>query len=141
MALQKGKAMFVTRLQWDNWEGMHDMGGTLIHPTLKQIDKAIQGLNGQQNTMVILSSDSGAFLGIGGGNDGHYVVSVTCDPDTIYTVIRQAGSDESSVRLVTGKQEANYPAAESVDLETALQAARSFSIDGTLQPSLQWRRD
>jgi hypothetical protein len=118
---------------------MHDKGGSIAHPTAIQIEKAIRNMDGLHKTMVILAADNGAFLGVGGGNDGNYVVSVTLDNGMIYTVIQQGDYAESEVLLNTGGQAANYPAEECVDLETALHAAKAFSIDGSLQPSLQWR--
>ena len=133
--------MFVTRLQWDHWEGLHDNGGSIAHPTAFQIEKAIRNMDGLHKTMVILGADNGAFLGVGGGNNGRYVVSVTLDNGIIYTVIQQGDYAESEVSFNSGGQTANYPAEECVNLESALHAARAFSMDGSLQPTLQWRQD
>jgi hypothetical protein len=45
---------------------------------------------------------------------------------------------DAEIRLVVGRQAAEYPARQCVDLTTALRGAQIYYADGSLDPSVVW---
>lgn len=134
--------MHIDTLTFENWQGVQNLGGTVSEPNLRQVETAVCNLDGLRRTLIILESPDGSYLAVGGGNSGRYVISASiCDE--IYNLVSNMDdkgerSDIATCWIVTGGQGAEYPLRETVDLETALQAAREYATHGTLDSSLVW---
>jgi hypothetical protein len=127
--------MFVSAMSIDHGRGGHYETRTISNPSLEGIEEAIGKLDGDRTTLVMLATGSQAHMAIGGGKDA-YIVYVTFNNQTFYSLSIPAGDDQ--IKLVVGGQEGEYPASLCVSLEKALAAARTFATSGELDRSLSW---
>ena len=132
--------MFVHRIVEDNWSGVRNGEIEYECKNVEQVVAAIRSLNGRNKTSVYLRGNGPQSLTVSGGNDGRYVAFVTIGvDDEFYNLVDVRRSGEL-LDVVTGGQMGKYPARECVGLETALDAACQFAIDGRMSPSLTWQR-
>jgi hypothetical protein len=129
--------VFATSLYADNWGKTSDEGSEIPDPDEKIIRAALQHLNGETKTLVMLRNEDDANLVIGGGNDGKYVTYATFDNRSFKILAKRTESDEL-VSLNAGGQIGDYPSRWVVSLSDAMQAAFRFAQDGILDPSLTW---
>jgi len=133
--------MYVTKMFQDDWESGGDEGREIISPHVSEIEAFIRELDGERKTLVMLAADADAHMGIGGGENGRYVVYATYDNDEFFNLIDpDASASEDKVMLFIGGQEGDYSRKHCVSLDIALQAALTFAEDGSLNPSLMWER-
>ncbi len=132
--------MFVLNLSAENWVGNQDEGDLIESPTWSQIEQAICELDGKTKTLVTLGADDECYLSIGGGESGKYIVNVTLDNVSFHNLVDLSKPDTIE-KLVVGGQADNYPAKMCVTLETALLAAKTFTVSGELQISLSWEEE
>lgn len=132
--------MFVFELSLEKWVGNRNEGGLIENPDLSQIELAIRHLDGKSKTLVTLGADDEAYMSIGGGESGKYIVSVTFDNIDFHNLVDLSKSDTTE-KLVVGGQEGIYPAKMCVDLLPCLLAARTFSASGQLDTLLCWEED
>lgn len=118
-------------------EDLLDQGRTIKNPSLDQVEQAIRALNGGNRTIVTVAIGRDAHLAVGGGSDDRYVVYATFDNVTFHNLQGQR-TENGTVLLNVGGQEGEYPAKTIVEIEVALTAARSFSRNARLDPSLNW---
>jgi hypothetical protein len=74
-----------------------------------------------------------------GGKTGKYIAYVTFDNESFYSLVDLSKLDAPDEGLVVG-QEGIYPAKLCIDLNTALKAAKTFALLGTLQKSVIWNK-
>jgi immunity protein Imm1 of predicted polymorphic toxin system len=127
---------FVKSLYTDRWEGVRDDGETVNDPTLEQIQDAIDTLDGKTRSSVLLKSGE-AQMGISGGDDKRYVVFATFDNWQFSNLIDPTRPPGKTL-LTTGGLEAEYPNRQAVDRDRAVRAARTFALEGRLEPALDW---
>jgi hypothetical protein len=132
--------MFVSDLSLEKWVGNRNEGEFIENPNWNEIETAIRELDGESKTLVTLGADDEAYMSIGGGKDGKYIVTVTFDNFDFYVLVDLSKPDEIE-KLVVGGQEGNYPAKMCVDLLHCLLAARTFTELGKLDPLLTWEKD
>lgn len=132
--------MFINSLAVDCWESNRDMGqahkGEI---SWNEIEKAIKGLDGRSRTMVIIGHDFGgneACMTVSGGL-GLYIAYITYDNISFHRLIDPNKSEES-IDLTPGGEMGEFPAKFCIDLEKVLRAARMFSSEGKVDPSLDW---
>jgi hypothetical protein len=114
---------------------------TSDNPAWEDIVAAIDALDSDSHTLVMLAIDEDNWLGIGGGDaEGHYFVTIT-EAETTYFVAITPHAPDSSVWLVVGGQGVDYPAKQCVDKATALLAARTYWTDGSRDPEVVWEED
>jgi len=82
-----------------------------------------------------LGADDGCYMSIGGGKSGKYIVNINCDKVSFHNLVAPSKPDALE-KLVVGEQEGNYSGRICVNLETALLAAKTFTVSGQLQISL-----
>jgi hypothetical protein len=80
--------MFVSKLYTDNWTGNRNEENFIENPIWQQIKMAICNLDGNTKTLVSLEADNESYMIIGGGNAGKYIVTVTLDNETFYSLLR-----------------------------------------------------
>jgi hypothetical protein len=99
----------------------------------------LRSLDGAATSQLALDAGRGEVLIVGGGNEGRYVVTCLVNTDEhSYQLLGPDGSD-ASVAVVTGGQEALFPADAVVDLALASRAVESFARTGARDPDLRWR--
>jgi hypothetical protein len=132
--------MYISRVWTDKWDGNHQESDEIDYPTLEQVEAAIRHLDGQSRTSIGLETVGAAYMGVGGGHEGRYVVFATYDNATFYNLADPVSGSaaDAPIRLNVGGQAGDYPARLCVRLDTAILAARTFAADGTLEGSLSW---
>jgi len=101
------------------------------------IRAALESLDGQRRTLIILRNNDNANLVVGGGQSHEYVVYATFDNQSFQILARNLKS-KSMVTVNAGGQVGEYPARWVVGIGDATQAALRFAADGVLDPSLTW---
>ncbi len=128
---------YVTRLVADAWEGVHDRGNEIQEPSLADMERAIDRLDGRTHTMVILGTANEAHLAIGGGG-GQYLVYATYDNVTFWSLL-SSDAPEGFMPLNVGGQVGEYPAKQIVSRDRAMMAARTFFVSGKRESALEWK--
>lgn len=129
--------MFVRKLFTEDWAEPTHFQHMVEDPSLEDIEAALQTLDGERHTLVILQVTDEHHMAVGGGNNGMYTVYVTFDGDTFFNLINDTPSSDM-VRLVAGGQEADYPGRECVSLEDVMKAAKFFAQFDRLNPDMHW---
>jgi hypothetical protein len=129
--------MYVKSLQYDNWENARGTDERIDNPSLTDIELAIRAIDGKRRQGVILVGVGDAHLAVGGGLGGQFVVYATFDNERFFSLTSNDNRG-SSVRLLVGGQEGEYPSHMIVNLDHALAAAQAFARSGQLAPQLQW---
>jgi Immunity protein Imm1 len=132
--------MFISKFSVEDWVGNQNKGLLEASQDWKEIETAIKDLDGRRKTLVTLETDGETHMAVG-GKTGKYVVYVTFDNESFYNLVDLSKSDALDQPLVVGGQEGIYPAKLCVDLNTALKAAKTFALLGTLEKSVIWEQE
>ncbi len=119
-------------VSWDDAAGEHERDGGW-----DVIAELIRSLDGRDRTHVSLG-DPEAHLVCGGSATDGLVLYVGLDGEIHQLVSGTSGRPEETVELVAAGQPGEYAARFVVELEPALEAARTFVEDSALEPSLEW---
>ncbi len=131
--------MYVVEMFADSWEGIEQSGTILLHPSWEDIDVAIRKLNGEKYTIVRLQGQDEAYMAIGGGAHGRYIVYATFNNEEFFNLV----SDDKtigSVLLFIGGHEGDFPMETVVDVDLVFKAVTTFVEFGELESSLQWKK-
>lgn len=113
------------------------------HPSLEQILNAISSLDGKVSTYVMLfpndEDPSEAYLAIGGGNDGRFLVNHWDGVNEVEqrVIDPSVTSDEWVDVMMVQLTERKAP--EIVDLATALKVATAYDATGRLTSAVTWK--
>ncbi|MUH01259.1 hypothetical protein F7734_56925 [Scytonema sp. UIC 10036] len=132
--------MFVLNMSVEKWVGNKNEGELIENPNWSKIEAAIRELNGKSKTLVTLGADDEMYMSIGGGESEKYIVTVTFDNLSFYSLV-DSSKPNITEKLVVGGQEGIYPAKMCVDLLRCLLAARTFTELGNLDLLLCWEED
>lgn len=124
----------------EDWVGNQNKGLLQESQNWEDIETAIKDLDGRRKTLVTLETDGETHMAIG-GQTGKYVVYVTFDNENFYNLVDLSKSNAPDEFLVVGGQEGIYPAKLCVDLNTVLQAAKTFALLGKLEKSVIWEQE
>ena len=103
---------------------------------LDDLDHALQRLDGNTHTLVILEGEGEAHLAVGGGG-GRYVVYATFDNVAFWNLV-DPGATTGSLIVNAGGQEGDYAVRQVVDLTHARAAAHGFFSRRELDPDQMW---
>lgn len=129
------------RLVVTRMDGPEDRDPTeLEQPAWRDIEEAIRRLDGSTCSLVILGigEPPTPHMGIGGGENGQYIVYATPDNIVFHTLINP-NATSGKVMLVAGGQRGAYEKQICVGLPEALRAARTYAESGELDSSLTWK--
>ena len=108
------------------------------NPTWEQIEIAIRRLDGDRCTLLILGiGDPVPHMGIGGGEDGRYIVYATPDNLSFHTLINP-NAPPGKCMLKAGGQVGNYALKKCVSLREALLAVKTYAETGEVDAGLTW---
>jgi hypothetical protein len=130
---------YITKICVDRWDGVFNKESEVVCPSIEQIKKMIERLDGRRFTMVILETHDEAHMAIGGGDNGRYIVYATFDNNLFYNLLSSKNSG-NMVTLFIGGQEGEYPADTVVDFKSALAAATTYAESGILRSDLRWEK-
>jgi hypothetical protein len=88
------------------------------NPSWKNIEAAINALDGKHRSVVSIGGEGEAHMSIGGGDCGQYVVYATFDNANFFTLLSLDQSEGKLLLFVAG-QEGNYEKKIVVDLQSA----------------------
>lgn len=108
------------------------------NPTWEQIETAIRRLDGERCTLLILGvGDPVPHMGIGGGEDGKYIVYATPDNMSFHTLVNP-GAPPGKCMLTAGGQAGDYELKRCVSLREVLLAAKTYAETGQIEAGLSW---
>ena len=87
-----------------------------------------------------MGADDECYRSLGGGESGKYIVNVTFDNVSFHNLVVPS-KPNAIEKLAVGEQQGNYSAKMWVNLETALLAAKIFTVSGQLPISLSWEEE
>ena len=118
-----------------------DSGEIIPNATWEQAEAAIRSLDETELTALTLERPDHSNVLVGGGN-GRYILCITTVDERLVALSDTAKADRESEELVAGGQPGQYPSHLVVDdLETVLQAARTYFETGSPDRSLSWVED
>lgn len=122
-------------------DGPEDQVSDLLdNPTWQDIETAIRRLDGDACSMLVLGiGDPVPHMGIGGGEDGNYIVYATPDNWVFYNLTNPEAPPGKSF-LVAGGQRGDYANKQCVGLTEVLRAAKTYAESGQLEASLIWEK-
>ena len=106
---------------------------------LLQVKKAIERLDGEARTAVVLKNDEKNFMLVGGGNGGKYVVLAHLKGKAYAAANKYAVPKDSIELVVNGKKE-RYPSKRCLNLEMVLEAAKHYADRGSLAQVFDWEK-
>ena len=120
--------MTVARMTVCQWRGTRVDKDVVSRPTLEQVFDAVRRLDNAVFNDLYLEPDGSsgdAWLCVGGGA-GRYVLTGSISDERFPTLVDPARAGEPSLALVVGGQKGSYPGNQVHDLNTALEAVRTF---------------
>lgn len=109
------------------------------HPNWVDIENAIRRLDGEDCSLLILGiGDPVPHMGIGGGEDGLYIVYTTTDNMIFYTLTNPQARSGKPL-LVAGGQRGDYDNRVCVGLREVLLAAKTYALTGQNEATLVWK--
>lgn len=126
------------RILADRWIGVFNEEERYLSPSDSILELLLDRLDACVHTILILENENGSQLTIGGGS-GQYIVYASHDGNTFWNL---CGTDKSSgvLRLNIGGQEGEYSVKQVVSRHSALQVARTFMSNGSLDTKFNWCR-
>lgn len=103
-------------------------------PTWAAVETAIQQLDQQHHSEVILGDNS--YICVSGGNGKYHVFIFTEDERNL--ILTDVSKDSTSVVLLAGGQSSRFENRHVVDLGQALKAAKTFFDTGKADHTLFW---
>lgn len=79
-------------------------------------------------------------MAIGGGEEGKFIVYTTSDNLIFYNLL-DPEAPAGKLSMVAGGQQGEYDLKNSVDLTTALRAAKTYAESGQNDGALRWERN
>jgi hypothetical protein len=122
------------------WHDARVTETVLEQPRWEAVEQAIRALNNKERNDLYLTptpADPETYLCVGGGGS-RYIVAGSVRSEEFPTILDHSRSSQPPVRLTVGGQEGEYPAAQVVDLATALNAGRHFYDSGGFSNSEMW---
>lgn len=129
--------MFVTLMSTNEHLNGRHWSHSTVAPDWKEIESAIERLDGNFSTMVTLGTDEDYHMAILGG-EGRYAVYATFDWSRFHTLIEPGREGEQAMTLAG--QRRPFPSRAVVDRDSVLRAARAFAFAGQLEDSLHWEQ-
>jgi hypothetical protein len=122
----------------DHWDGDRNLESITEGASVDAIEKAVESLDGQIRTLVMLNATEPSHMAIGGGGkNGLCVVYASFDGKRFFRATRENAAS-TPVIVRAGGQDGEYPQRLTVDRGTALRGARTFAESGQLDPSIIW---
>ena len=132
--------MAIGKLTICEWTGRSVTDRVISDPTWAEVEAAIRALDNERRNDIYLTPDPGddeTYLCIGGGN-GRYVLTGAVANEVFPTFVDPSSAAEPDVELVAGGQSGLFPANWVHDLETTIQAARTFFDAGRFPGTAGW---
>lgn len=107
---------------------------------LIQVKDAIDRIDGEKKTAVILEKDSQNFMVIGGGQNGKYVAYAYVKGKK-WVMSNKFPVPGEARELIVGGKSGVYPVKRCLGKEMILEAAKHFADRGTLAQTFNWDKE
>ena len=104
---------------------------------LIQVKEAIDRINGESKTAVILEKDSQNFMVVGGGQNSKFVCYAYLKGKK-YSMANKFPIPRDGMELIVGGKKGNYPSRRLMGKEMILEAAKHFADRGVLAQTFNW---
>jgi len=104
---------------------------------LIQVKDAIEKLDGETKTGVVLKKDENNFMIIGGGKNDKYAVYAHVK-GKMYIMANKFDILKDPIELVVGGKKKMYPSKRCMNLKMVLESAKHFADRGTLAQTFNW---
>ncbi|MEI7961869.1 MAG: hypothetical protein WCI04_06055 [archaeon] len=104
---------------------------------LVQVKDAIDKLNGETITGVVLERDKDNLMIIGGGKDNKYVVHAEVK-GTMYVMANKFPITKPPAEVIVGGKKGTYESKRVMGLSMVLEAAKHFGSRGALAQTFNW---
>jgi hypothetical protein len=128
--------MFITKIIEEN---SNKEGEDIVKncTELLQVKEAIDRINGETKTAVVLEKDSKNFMIVGGGQNGKYVVYAQVK-GKMYVQANKFDVLKPPIELIVSGKKGNYPSKRCMNIEMVLEAAKHFADRGSLAQTFNW---
>ena len=124
-------------LCWDRWQGPRNIETETESVTDSDIETAIERLDGEEFTTVVVNGPAPAHMAVGGGDSGRYIVYATFDNRSFFNLVGDPNL-EGVEEMNVGGQSGDYPARTIIDRPRAIAAALTFARTGNLDANMKW---
>lgn len=104
---------------------------------LIQVKEAIDKLDGESKTAVVLERDSQNFMVIGGGADNKYVVFAQLKGKN-YAMANKFPVTKPLAEIIVNGKKGEFPSKRCMNLSMILEAAKHFADRGALAQVFNW---
>jgi hypothetical protein len=106
---------------------------------LIQVKQAIDRLDGETKTAVVLKLDDDNLMIVGGGANKKYIVFAKLAQKSYYMANKFPINSEPMM-ITVAKQKGKYPARRCLGLDMVLESAKHFAHRGALAQTFNWER-
>ena len=104
---------------------------------LPQVKEAVDKINGENKTAVLLQKDSQNYMVIGGGQNAKYAVYALLKGKK-YFMANKCDVYKDPVELIVAGKKGHYPSKRCLNLQMVLEAAKHFADRGALAQTFNW---
>jgi len=104
---------------------------------LPPVKDAIDRLNGETKTAVVLEKDSNNYMIVGGGNGGKYIVYAEVK-GKMYIMSNKFPIPKGPIELTVGGKTSSYEVKHCMGLDMVLEAAKHYADRGALAQTFNW---
>lgn len=132
------------RITIDHLDGMTYVPECAVDDvSLESMTRTVKLLDGDTRTMVVLEArgDASPRLTIGGRQGAYIVLYTRHGADAGWWQAMSDGDDRTTLTLVVGGQDGDYPLDVVSDERSMWRAAEYFVATGDMDPALRWKKD
>jgi len=107
---------------------------------LMQVKEAIDRINGENKTAVILEKDSQNYMVVGGGQNSKYIAYAYVKGKK-WSLSNKFTVQKDAMELIVGGKKGIYPSKRLMNLEMILEAAKHFADRGALAQTFNWDKE
>jgi hypothetical protein len=130
--------MFIKKIVEEGISGKEKDDIVTTPTELVEVKGAIDRLNGETKTAVVLKLDEDNLMIIGGGNK-KYIVFAKLDGKSYYMANKFPVSNEP-MTINFAKKKSSFPARRCLGLDMVLESAKHFAHRGALAQTFNWER-
>lgn len=129
--------MFIKKIVEENQGGKDSEDIVSEARELVQVKEAIDKLDGENKTGVVLEKDSQNFMIIGGGKDNKYAAFAQIK-GKIYVMANKFDVLKPPIELIVAGKKGMYPSKRCMNLQMVLEAAKHYADRGALAQTFNW---
>ena len=129
--------MFIKKIIEEDLSGKDNEDIVNEAKDLIQVKEAIDKLNGETKTGVVLEKDASNMMIVGGGKNNKYIVYSSLK-GKMYIMSNKYDVLKPPIEIIVGGKKGNYPSKRCMNLDMVLEAAKHFADRGALAQTFNW---